>query len=208
MLMYVNVCYRCCVVAASRYPNQKYEDPFAKGGADFDVGGGEDPLDVDTHIANGIKFGGYHDPLAGGLETGKAFGGDRVTGVGDEEEEVDFYEGEFGESDEVNQADSWAVINSFFGGHGLVHQQIQSYDDFLQFKLQEIAIEHPPIEIRPEKQYRPDADNALDTNILYSLKFAQMWLNRPNRDGEEGGLFPQESRLRNLTYVSYGSMTV
>ncbi|OXB72140.1 UNVERIFIED_CONTAM: hypothetical protein H355_012707 [Colinus virginianus] len=43
---------------------------------------------------------------------------------------------------------SWAVVSSFFHSHGLVNQQIESFNDFVLYKIQEIIDEHPPIEIR------------------------------------------------------------
>ncbi|SBS82274.1 DNA-directed RNA polymerase II 135 kDa polypeptide [Plasmodium malariae] len=109
------------------------------------------------------------------------------------------------ESDEeqITEEDSWVVIGSFFGSHGLVNQQIESYNDFIEYRMQEIIDEHPQIEIRPQPQYRSDKEE--NNNIIYSLKFGQLSLDRPfydERNMINKNLWPQEARLRNLTYSS------
>lgn len=102
--------------------------------------------------------------------------------------------------DEITQIDSWQVIQAFFDHHGLCHQQLDSFNDFVTYKMQELVDEHPPIEIRPESQYRPEDE--IDATIMYRLKFGQLSLNRPSTEDAEGEsrhLWPTEARLRNLT---------
>ncbi|KAL8453467.1 hypothetical protein Emag_001840 [Eimeria magna] len=104
---------------------------------------------------------------------------------------------------EIDSEDTWAVVGSFFEGKGLVSQQVESFNDFASYKLQEIIDAHPPIEIRPSPQYRPEEDVELD--VRYRLKFGQLSLNRPaaqEKEGMQKNLWPQESRTRNLTYSS------
>ncbi|SOS76332.1 DNA-directed RNA polymerase II subunit RPB2, putative [Plasmodium sp. gorilla clade G1] len=106
-------------------------------------------------------------------------------------------------NEQITEDDSWVVIGSFFGSHGLVNQQIESYNDFIEYRMQEIIDEHPKIEIRPQPQYRTDRDE--NDNIIYSLKFGQLSLDRPFYDEKNlsnKNLWPQEARLRNLTYSS------
>ncbi|OII72640.1 RNA polymerase beta subunit [Cryptosporidium andersoni] len=105
--------------------------------------------------------------------------------------------------DEVQQEDSWALIGTYFRDRGLVSQQLESFNDFIMYKLQEIVDEHPPIVINPQPQYRPDEQ--IDTSIQYVLKFGQLSLSRPSVEEREGvarGLWPSEARLRSLTYAS------
>ncbi|SBT75637.1 DNA-directed RNA polymerase II subunit RPB2, putative [Plasmodium ovale] len=107
------------------------------------------------------------------------------------------------EEEQITEEDSWVVIGSFFGSHGLVNQQIESYNDFIEYRMQEIIDEHPQIEIRPQPQYRSDTDE--NNNVVYSLKFGQLSLDRPfydERNLTNKNLWPQEARLRNLTYSS------
>lgn len=92
------------------------------------------------------------------------------------------------------------MIDSFFNTHGLCHQQLDSFNDFVTYKMQEIVDEHPPIDIRPESQYRPEDE--VDASVLYRLKFGQLSLNRPSaedKEGESRHLWPNEARLRTLT---------
>ncbi|EDL43163.1 DNA-directed RNA polymerase II 135 kDa polypeptide, putative [Plasmodium vivax] len=107
------------------------------------------------------------------------------------------------EEERITEEDSWVVIGSFFGSHGLVNQQIESYNDFIEYRMQEIIDEHPQIEIRPQPQYRSDRDD--NKNVMYALKFGQLSLDRPfydERNLTNKNLWPQEARLRNLTYSS------
>eukprot|EP00922_Rhytidocystis_sp_ex-Travisia-forbesii_P064504 GHVS01095837.1.p1 GENE.GHVS01095837.1~~GHVS01095837.1.p1 ORF type:complete len:1128 (-),score=165.84 GHVS01095837.1:90-3473(-) len=70
--------------------------------------------------------------------------------------------------------------------------------------MQEIVDEHPAIDIRPQPQYKPEEEE-VDVTVLYRIKFTQLSLNRPSFDEKEGivkHLWPQEARLRNLTYAS------
>ncbi|KAL8434519.1 hypothetical protein Efla_000035 [Eimeria flavescens] len=123
------------------------------------------------------------------------------TDYGDDGEGGALHQQQQDENDqEIDAEDTWAVVGSFFEGKGLVSQQVESFNDFASYKLQEIIDAHPPIEIR---QYRPEEDVELD--VRYRLKFGQLSLNRPaaqEKEGMQKNLWPQESRTRNLTYSS------
>jgi len=41
-------------------------------------------------------------------------------------------------SNEISQDDAWAVIKAYFQQHGLVSQQIGSFNRFMNFNLQDI----------------------------------------------------------------------
>ena len=60
--------------------------------------------------------------------------------------------------DEIVQDDSWVVCDAFFKEKGLVYMQLNSFDDFITYKMQEIVDQHPPIEITPVKQYIPETN--------------------------------------------------
>lgn len=57
--------------------------------------------------------------------------------------------------EEISQEDAWAVISAYFEGKGLVRQQLDSFDEFIQNTMQEIVDESADIEIRPESQHNP-----------------------------------------------------
>ena len=75
----------------------------------------------------------------------------------DEDQEYDhqYQEEEDDEEEEITQEDAWAVISAYFEEKGLVRQQLDSFDEFIQNTMQEIVDESSEIEIRPESQHNP-----------------------------------------------------
>lgn len=59
------------------------------------------------------------------------------------------------DDEEITQEDAWAVISAYFEEKGLVRQQLDSFDEFIQNTMQEIVDESADIEIRPESQHNP-----------------------------------------------------
>jgi DNA-directed RNA polymerase II subunit RPB2 len=112
--------------------------------------------------------------------------------------------------DEIVQDDSWVVCDAFFKEKGLVYMQLNSFDDFITYKMQEIVDHHPPIEIVPVKQYIPDmrggSIGSLDpSKYVYEFEFGQLSLHKPQveeMDGSVSTLTPHHARLRSLTYSS------
>nr|QMV83133.1 RNA polymerase subunit 2 [Ganoderma sp. TQC-2021a] len=93
------------------------------------------------------------------------------------------------EYEEITQEDCWTVISSFFDQKGLVRQQLDSFDEFVQNTMQELADQH--------------TGHDGDVTRRYEIKFGQIYLSRPTvteADGAVVPVFPQEARLRNLTY--------
>lgn len=105
------------------------------------------------------------------------------------------------DEESITEEDSWNVIGTFFESHGLINQQIESYNDFIAYRMQEIIDEHPLIEIKSQPQYRSE-DEEIE-NVMYTFKFGQLSLDRPFYDEKNianKNLWPQEARIRNLTY--------
>lgn len=73
----------------------------------------------------------------------------------DEEPEYEEQYNEDDDEDEITQEDAWAVISAYFEEKGLVRQQLDSFDEFIQNTMQEIVDEAADIEIRPESQHNP-----------------------------------------------------
>lgn len=114
---------------------------------------------------------------------------------GEEEEYVN-------EDEEITQEDAWAVISAYFEEKGLVRQQLDSFDEFIQNTMQEIVDESADIEIRPESQHNPGRQTDF-TETVFKISFGQIYLSKPmmtESDGETATLFPKAARLRNLTY--------
>ena len=95
--------------------------------------------------------------------------------------------------------DRWAIIESYFKEKGLVRQHLDSFNDFIQNKLQEIINEQGEI----------------TTEIPgLKVKLGKIRLGRPTvRESDRGPaveITPMEARLRNLTYAVpiYLTMTI
>ena len=62
------------------------------------------------------------------------------------------------ESDEITadiwQEGCWIVISSYFDEKGLVRQQLDSFDEFIQMNVQRIVEDTPPVELQAEAQHR------------------------------------------------------
>ncbi|KAH9507995.1 DNA-directed RNA polymerase II subunit RPB2 [Bulinus truncatus] len=108
------------------------------------------------------------------------------------------------ESDEITmdlwQEACWIVINSYFDEKGLVRQQLDSFDEFIQMSVQRIVEDAPPIDLQAEAQH---TSGTIETPPRYLLKFEQIYLSKPThweKDGAPSPMMPNEARLRNLTY--------
>eukprot|EP00117_Sycon_ciliatum_P012055 scpid20795/ scgid13270/ DNA-directed RNA polymerase II subunit RPB2; DNA-directed RNA polymerase II 140 kDa polypeptide; DNA-directed RNA polymerase II subunit B; RNA polymerase II subunit 2; RNA polymerase II subunit B2 len=101
---------------------------------------------------------------------------------------------------DIWQEACWIVISSYFEEKGLVRQQLDSFDEFIQMSVQRIVEDSPQIELIAEAQHHTTHD---DEPTRYFLKFEQIYLSKPThweKDGAPSPLMPNEARLRNLTY--------
>jgi DNA-directed RNA polymerase II subunit RPB2 len=104
------------------------------------------------------------------------------------------------DSEDVTQEDCWTVISSFFMEKGLVRQQLDSFDEFVQNSMQELVEETSDLVLDQADQH---TGHDSDVTRRYELHFGQIYLSRPTiteMDGSVVPVFPQEARLRNLTY--------
>ncbi|CAF4140699.1 unnamed protein product, partial [Rotaria sp. Silwood2] len=102
---------------------------------------------------------------------------------------------------ELWQEACWTVISSYFDEKGLVRQQLDSFDEFIQMSVQRIVEDSRPIEFQAQAQY---ITAAKETPAKYTFKFEQIYLSKPIHRADEGTvyLWPNEARLRNLTYAA------
>lgn len=106
------------------------------------------------------------------------------------------------EAEEITPEDCWSVILSFFTEKGLVSQQLDSFDEFIESTIQELVWEDPKLILDQAAQHVSRSDNI---NRRYEITFGKIYLLRPlqtEADGLTNPVFPQEARLRNLTYAS------
>ncbi|CAG2119986.1 unnamed protein product, partial [Medioppia subpectinata] len=101
---------------------------------------------------------------------------------------------------DVWQEACWIVISSYFDEKGLVRQQLDSFDEFIQMSVQRIVEDSSAIELQAEAQH---ASGEVENPHRYVLKFEQIYLSKPThweKDGAPTPMMPNEARLRNLTY--------
>lgn len=94
------------------------------------------------------------------------------------------------------------MISSFFNEKGLVAQQLDSFDEFIESTIQSLIWEDPNLILDQPAQHTTPDDNI---NKRYEIEFGKIYLSRPTMteaDGSTHPMFPQEARLRNLTYSS------
>lgn len=68
---------------------------------------------------------------------------------------TELYEEENAEeiSHELWQEACWIVINAYFDEKGLVRQQLDSFDEFIQMSVQRIVEDSPAIDLQAEAQH-------------------------------------------------------
>ncbi|GJW09267.1 DNA-directed RNA polymerase II subunit RPB2 [Tanacetum coccineum] len=148
---------------------------------------------------------------------------------------IDDEEGEEGDDDEdITQEDAWAVISSYFEEKGLVRQQLDSFDEFIQNTMQEIVDESADIEIRPESQHNPGhqpdfaevscgasiriyyagfgwlIDNVQhridnESETIYKISFGQIYLSKPMMTESDGETATLFPKAARLRNLTYSA---
>lgn len=99
---------------------------------------------------------------------------------------------------EILGDDAWTVISSYFEQKGLVRQQLDSFDQFVRIKMQEVIDENSQIIV----QSTPTAGSSAVRKMI--IKFGQIYVTKPpiyiESDGRSITLYPNEARIRDLTY--------
>ena len=104
----------------------------------------------------------------------------------------------------ITSEDCWTTIQSFFDAKGLVSQQLDSFDEFAGTTMQEIVSETGRIVL---DQNAPQGDDEYNPIIKrrYEIEFGNITISQAaitEGDGTTRPLYPNEARLRNLTYAS------
>lgn len=103
----------------------------------------------------------------------------------------------------INQEDCWEVISAYFEEKGLVRQQLDSFDEFIMNTMQVIVDECAQLELVPQQQHNPLMQSSGARK--YRITFGQIYLSKPTwvePDQTTNAMFPNEARLRNLTYAA------
>ena len=114
------------------------------------------------------------------------------------------------EVDEITDKDSWKVISAYFNQHGLVSQQIGSFNQFIDKNIQEIIDENKSIPIEPDKSY---FYKNTSNHTSSELNFGQAHIAAhpqflESNSSTEHIIFPNEARVRNLDYLSELSVDI
>ncbi|AGO11076.1 AaceriAFR404Cp [[Ashbya] aceris (nom. inval.)] len=102
----------------------------------------------------------------------------------------------------ITAEDSWTVISAFFREKGLVSQQLDSFNQFINYTIQDLILEDSTLILEQLAQHTTEADNI---SRKYEISFGKIYLAKPSMtesDGVSHAMYPQEARLRNLTYAS------
>lgn len=76
-------------------------------------------------------------------------------------------------SHELWQEACWIVINAYFDEKGLVRQQLDSFDEFIQMSVQRIVEDSPAIDLQAEAQH---TSGEIETPV----SFYQLFFNKQN----------------------------
>ncbi|KXS19791.1 DNA-dependent RNA polymerase II second largest subunit [Gonapodya prolifera JEL478] len=108
------------------------------------------------------------------------------------------------ERDPIGADDCWEVVTSFFADKGLVRQQLDSFDAFVENTMQEIVLEALAVTLVKDLTETDEDYEEGDLAKRWSIQFGQIYLSRPaiTEGGATEQLFPHQARLRNLTYAS------
>ena len=106
------------------------------------------------------------------------------------------------DEEEINEEDSWKVISAYFSQHGLVSQQIGSFNQFVGNNIKEIVDENKVLKIEMDPSYKRNAEP-----ITYELNFGDVKIAANPQILESNEkinkqLYPNEARVRNLDYLS------
>ena len=115
-----------------------------------------------------------------------------------------YYNEEEEDEEGITPEDCWTVVSSFFDTKGLVSQQLDSFDEFVETQMQELVAEHSLLTL--DQNLAQNEDDP-DAPVLrrYEMKFGTVFLSKPamtESDGSNVPILPQEARNRNLTYSS------
>jgi DNA-directed RNA polymerase beta subunit len=105
------------------------------------------------------------------------------------------------------EIDTWNVIDAYFRDKKvLVKHQIESYNDFVDNKIQKIINEFNPV-----KSFTDFNEELGKYMTEFRIEFGDISISKPvinDNDGEVKVMYPQDARLRNLTYSAPLSCTI
>ena len=95
--------------------------------------------------------------------------------------------------------------SAYFDEKGLVRQQLDSFDEFIQNTMQELVDDTPKIRVTPERQFTVGMEDNSTLKRGLEVSFGQIYIGQPSQtesDMSTTNIFPHEARLRGLTYAA------
>ena len=91
---------------------------------------------------------------------------------------ADMYEEDDGDeiTPDLWQEACWIVISSYFDEKGLVRQQLDSFDEFIQMSVQRIVEDSPQIDLQAEAQHTSGTVE-VPVRVGYDLLLLSCWSN-------------------------------
>ena len=106
------------------------------------------------------------------------------------------------DNEEIGESDCWKVISSYFSQHGLVSQQIGSFNQFVRHNIQEIVNETKTVKVDIDKDYQnPEEQRSYELNFNQVTIASNPQISEVNEKTSKI-LYPNEARVRNLDYLS------
>lgn len=84
---------------------------------------------------------------------------------------------------DISLQDTWEVISCYFHEKGLVRQQLDSFDEFIENTMQEIVDENGVLTVETVVQH-----SGLEGDVAkrYQIEFGQVYLSKPQMTEAEG----------------------
>eukprot|EP00002_Diphylleia_rotans_P011826 TRINITY_DN2327_c0_g1_i1.p1 TRINITY_DN2327_c0_g1~~TRINITY_DN2327_c0_g1_i1.p1 ORF type:complete len:1170 (+),score=228.73 TRINITY_DN2327_c0_g1_i1:104-3613(+) len=111
--------------------------------------------------------------------------------------------GDYEQNDTLTQEYVWPVVSAYFEEHSLVQQQIASFDEFARSGI--LRIVQDPSSMIDVEQSVSVGHGTSQISCYANVCFRDVYIAKPQhkeRDNRNARIFPNEARLRNLTYTS------
>lgn len=111
-------------------------------------------------------------------------------------------EADYEDDVEIDQDQTWHVIRAYFEGVGLVRQQLDSFEEFIMTKMQDIVDEADPLVLTPEATGNPGEEME---RVRKTVRFGRLAIGRTilsEANSNVSQLYPMWARLRHVTYAA------
>lgn len=125
--------------------------------------------------------------------------------AGDEPADIDFQqelpfleeeEAHEEEDDEIQNEDTWVVVDAYFSEKSLVSQQLEAFNDFFSDEIQNIVGNRHPIRVLPKRQYGDDDEaEEVGAGVAAVRRPPRLTRRRPAERRVRGHLRPGLRRL-------------